>query len=73
MDTYLFNYSFSLNSNMTGVCRCRTQGVFTAASHVAGAAKAAELSELSGAVGSLAMVAAGIMTTAIIPVMLSII
>lgn len=47
------------------------QGVaYGTTSHVAGAAKAAEQSELSGAVGSLAMVAAGIMTAAIIPVML---
>ena len=50
------------------------QGVaYGTTSHVAGAAKAAELSELSGAVGGLAMVVAGIMTAAIIPVMFSII
>ena len=28
----LFNCFFTLNGNMTGVCRCRTQGVFAAAS-----------------------------------------
>ena len=29
---FLFIHFFPINRNMTGVCRCRTQGVFAAAS-----------------------------------------
>lgn len=46
---------------------------FGTTSHVAGAARAAEESELAGAVGSLAMVVAGIMTAVVISVLTEII
>ncbi|MBE5784289.1 MAG: LrgB family protein [Clostridiales bacterium] len=60
-----------------GLCRIAkikhpiAQGVaFGTASHVAGTAKAAELNELTGAVSSLSLVVAGILTAVLMPFLL---
>ena len=65
-----------IGSLLCGLLKIRepiAQGVaFGTASHVAGTSRAAEISELTGAVSSLSLVAAGILTAILCPALYSV-